>query len=176
MFNIEELIKKWQELGFLEQMPENLKPVLALKYELVANYVVSHDSYMGSTTLSNVIFSIVYRIYKKGKTIPNVESFIRQAHEFFFNDRDLSGWSDTDVEAEMCALFVEHWEPQKGLEPLKWVSKHKFPKKGDAPFLKKIRVRTIPANFILDDKGVVIAKNIHGRALLDLVKNYMKKK
>ncbi|MGB8374513.1 MAG: TlpA disulfide reductase family protein, partial [Salegentibacter sp.] len=31
----------------------------------------------------------------------------------------------------------------------------------DAPFLKKIRVRTIPANFILDDKGVVIAKNIH---------------
>ncbi|HEY5688651.1 MAG TPA: TlpA disulfide reductase family protein [Yeosuana sp.] len=46
----------------------------------------------------------------------------------------------------------------------------------DAPFLKKIRVRTIPANFILDDKGVVIAKNIHGRALMDLVKSYMKKK
>ncbi len=46
----------------------------------------------------------------------------------------------------------------------------------DAPFLKKIRVRTIPANFILDDKGVVIAKNVHGRALMDLVKSYMKKK
>ncbi len=45
----------------------------------------------------------------------------------------------------------------------------------DAPFLKKIRVRTIPANFILDDKGVVIAKNVHGRALMDLVKSYMKK-
>lgn len=46
----------------------------------------------------------------------------------------------------------------------------------DAAFLKKIRVRTIPANFILDDKGVVIAKNVHGRALMDLVKSYMKKK
>jgi thiol-disulfide isomerase/thioredoxin len=46
----------------------------------------------------------------------------------------------------------------------------------DAPFLKKIRVQTIPANFILDDKGVVMAKNVHGRALIDLVKNYMKKK
>ena len=46
----------------------------------------------------------------------------------------------------------------------------------DAPFLKKIRVRTIPANFILDDKGVVIAKNVHGRALMDLIKTYMKKK
>jgi thiol-disulfide isomerase/thioredoxin len=45
----------------------------------------------------------------------------------------------------------------------------------DALFLKKIRVQTIPANFILDKKGVVIAKNIHGKALMDLVKNYMKK-
>lgn len=46
----------------------------------------------------------------------------------------------------------------------------------NAPFLKKIRVRTIPANFILDDKGVVIAKNVHGSALIDFVKSYMKKK
>ncbi len=44
----------------------------------------------------------------------------------------------------------------------------------DAAFLKKIRVRTIPANFILDDKGLVLAKNIHGRALMDLVKSYIK--
>lgn len=45
----------------------------------------------------------------------------------------------------------------------------------DAPFLKKIRVQTIPANFILDDKAVVIAKNVHGRDLLNLVKSYMEK-
>lgn len=41
----------------------------------------------------------------------------------------------------------------------------------DAPFLKKIRVRTIPANFILDSNGVVIAKNLHGEDLMDLVKS-----
>lgn len=46
----------------------------------------------------------------------------------------------------------------------------------DAPFFKKIRVQTIPANFILDDKGVVLAKNVHGNALIDLVKSYMIKK
>ena len=46
----------------------------------------------------------------------------------------------------------------------------------DASFLKKIRIQTIPANFILDDKGVVLDKNIHGKALMDWVKNYMKKK
>ena len=45
----------------------------------------------------------------------------------------------------------------------------------DADFLKKIRVQTIPANFILDYKGVVIAKNIHGKALMDLVKTYLEK-
>jgi len=46
----------------------------------------------------------------------------------------------------------------------------------DAPFLKKIRIQTIPANFILDNKGIVIAKNIHGKALMDLVKSYMNMK
>ena len=44
----------------------------------------------------------------------------------------------------------------------------------DTPFLKRIRVKTIPANFILDDKGVVLAKNVHGEALIDWVKNYIK--
>lgn len=43
-----------------------------------------------------------------------------------------------------------------------------------APFLKEIRIRTIPANFILDNKGVVVAKNVHGSALTDLVKSLMK--
>ena len=46
----------------------------------------------------------------------------------------------------------------------------------NAPFLKKIRAQTIPANFILDDKGVVIAKNVHGEALRHLVKNCMEQK
>ena len=46
----------------------------------------------------------------------------------------------------------------------------------DAPFLKIIRIQTIPANFILDDKGMVVAKNVHGSALVDFVKSYMKSK
>jgi thiol-disulfide isomerase/thioredoxin len=45
---------------------------------------------------------------------------------------------------------------------------------GDAPpFLKRIRVRTIPANFILDEQGVVVAKNLHGEALEDFVRDYL---
>ncbi|MDF4203103.1 TlpA disulfide reductase family protein [Maribacter sp. SA7] len=45
----------------------------------------------------------------------------------------------------------------------------------DAPFLKKIRVRTIPANFILDSNGVVIAKNLHGQDLINLVRSSFEK-
>lgn len=45
----------------------------------------------------------------------------------------------------------------------------------DASFLKKIRIQTIPANFILDDKGVVVAKNVHGTSLVNWVEAYMNK-
>lgn len=41
--------------------------------------------------------------------------------------------------------------------------------------LNQIRVRTIPANIILDENGVVLAKNVHGKALLAWVKKYMGK-
>lgn len=42
----------------------------------------------------------------------------------------------------------------------------------DAPFMQKIRISTIPANFILDNNGKIIAKNIHGQALVDFVEEY----
>lgn len=45
----------------------------------------------------------------------------------------------------------------------------------DTPILKKIRVRTIPANFILDSNGIVIAKNLHGEELMDLVRSSIEK-
>lgn len=45
----------------------------------------------------------------------------------------------------------------------------------DAPLLQQMRVQTIPANFILDDKGMVLAKNLHGKALMDFVKAYMER-
>jgi len=133
MFDVEEITNKWCDLGFLEQMPENLKSIVALKYELVANHMLSNDSYMDDTTLSNSIFPIIYRIYKQGKTIPNVETFIRQTHGFFLNNReimrDFPVFPGVDMEAEMCALFVEQWKSRKEIEPIKWVSKHKFSKK-----------------------------------------------
>lgn len=46
---------------------------------------------------------------------------------------------------------------------------------GDAtPFLETLRITTIPANFILDAQGKVIAKNLHGDALKVFVEEYLK--
>ena len=46
---------------------------------------------------------------------------------------------------------------------------------GDAtPFMAALRITTIPANFILDAQGKVIAKNLHGEALRIFVEDYLK--
>ncbi|MEQ9300157.1 MAG: TlpA disulfide reductase family protein [Cyclobacteriaceae bacterium] len=43
----------------------------------------------------------------------------------------------------------------------------------DAPFLAQLRIQTIPANFILDGEGKVVAKNVHGSDLIDLVNDHL---
>ena len=43
----------------------------------------------------------------------------------------------------------------------------------DTPFLKSLRIQTIPANFILDSDGKILAKNLHGETLQDFVKSYL---
>lgn len=45
---------------------------------------------------------------------------------------------------------------------------------GDStPFMEKLNISTIPANFLLDAEGKVIAKNLHGEALAAFVLEYM---
>ena len=46
---------------------------------------------------------------------------------------------------------------------------------GDSsPFMEALRISTIPANFILDGKGEIIAKNLHGEELENFIKEYLK--
>lgn len=44
----------------------------------------------------------------------------------------------------------------------------------EAPLLDALRLRTIPANFLLDDEGRVLAKNLHGEELRTFVANFFK--
>ena len=43
----------------------------------------------------------------------------------------------------------------------------------DAPLMEALRIQTIPANFLLDAKGKVIAKNLHGEELRKFVAGYL---
>lgn len=43
----------------------------------------------------------------------------------------------------------------------------------DAPLMEALRIQTIPANFLLDADGKVIAKNLHGQELVKFVAKYL---
>lgn len=44
----------------------------------------------------------------------------------------------------------------------------------ETPFLQTLRISTIPANYILDNEGRVIAKNMHGSTLSDFIREYFR--
>lgn len=43
----------------------------------------------------------------------------------------------------------------------------------ETPFLKALRITTIPANYILDEHGKVLAKNVYGAELTEWVEDYL---
>ncbi|MDX2070975.1 MAG: TlpA disulfide reductase family protein [Haliscomenobacter sp.] len=44
----------------------------------------------------------------------------------------------------------------------------------DAPLMEALRIQTIPANFLLDADGKVIAKNLYGNELINFVAQYLR--
>ncbi len=54
--------------------------------------------------------------------------------------------------------------------------KHASHLQGDvSPFLDRLKVSTIPANYIIDDNGVILSKNLHGEELEAWISSYMDK-
>lgn len=130
MFNMGEIREKWEELGFLKDLPEHLKNVVALKFETLTICILDNDDYIDNVTLTNIVFPIVHKIYREGGSIGEVKDFIMQLDEWFIENRqmisDLNLPNNVDVEYHLCTLFVEHWKSEKRIEPLKWVNKHKL--------------------------------------------------
>lgn len=53
--------------------------------------------------------------------------------------------------------------------------KHASHLEGDvSPFLDKLKITTIPANYVIDKHGVILAKNLHGDELYQWVAKYLK--
>ncbi|MEL7248752.1 MAG: TlpA disulfide reductase family protein [Bacteroidota bacterium] len=45
----------------------------------------------------------------------------------------------------------------------------------DSPFIDRLRITTIPANFLLDENGRIVAKNLHSEELVEFVKAWMER-
>ena len=67
----------------------------------------------------------------------------------------------------------ESWKAAIAKDGAVWL--HTSHLSGDAtPFMEALHLTTIPANFILDSKGKIIAKNLHGEELSSFVSEYLK--
>lgn len=65
------------------------------------------------------------------------------------------------------------WQSAITKDGAAWV--HASHLSGDAsPFMEALRISTIPANYLLDGKGVIIAKNVHGEEMQNFIKEYLK--
>lgn len=52
--------------------------------------------------------------------------------------------------------------------------KHASHLQGDhSPLFESLKITTIPANYLLDEKGIIVAKNLHGEALVKWVEAYL---
>lgn len=132
MFDIDELIIKWGNIGLLQGLPERLHPIVVMKYEVASMFLVDldldMDLDMDNWTMSSTL-PLIYRVYNNGRSITNSKFFVNEVRSFFNTNRrlidDLSVYHDIDVEAEMCSLFIETYYPTL-VEPIKYIKKHRL--------------------------------------------------
>lgn len=132
--DLEELTEKWDRLGFLDGLSEEVKGNAVMTYEKAANILISeYETYGDNPFLTTAIFPVIYRICKTGLIIKNVPDLIQKFDQFITDNRqvmnDLHG-VDFDVEAEMCRLFAEDYydwvTDNPEMDPIRYIPKHKL--------------------------------------------------
>jgi len=132
--DLQEIIEKWGQLGFLDGLPEQFKGDAAMAYEKASTILVSDCHLYGSDDLLFTnIFSVIYRITKTGLVVKNVPHLIELFNQFLIDNRqvmaDMHG-VDFDVEPEMCRIFAEDYcdwiKDNPEMDPIKYVPKHKL--------------------------------------------------
>ena len=61
-YTIEEIIERWNELGFLDGFPEDKKEVLAMNYENMARYLIYNNEDNVEDSFSTIIFPVIRKI------------------------------------------------------------------------------------------------------------------
>lgn len=132
--DLEEVIEKWGNLGFLDGLTEEFKGNTAITYEKAATILISDGPlYVSGDFLITAIFPIIYRICKTGLIIKNVPNLIQKFDQFITDNRevisDLHG-TNFDAEAELCSFFAEDYcewiKDNPEMDPIKYIPKHKL--------------------------------------------------
>lgn len=139
---MEELVEKWGDYGLLEGIPDEEKHILATRYERVALHCLGlMDESDVDKTLSSLIFSVVYRVFKgierdgrliRNMNVSSIELYGRLKSFYETNYHEIERISSesyygVDVEVEFVALFVEDYLGyHKYKSPLikKYIKKH----------------------------------------------------
>jgi len=132
--NLEEIIRKWDEMFMLEGLPEEYKPNVAMIYEKVYQILIIDGSLdTNIDVISVIIFPIIYTIFKKGYTIKNPRDLIIMFKEFIDDNGEAitdNTYSNVDMEAQMYTYFIEYYceriEDNEEIGPIKYVIKHKL--------------------------------------------------
>ena len=128
--DLEEIIRRWDNLGLLTGLPEEYKSNVAMTYEKVAQILIADEI---DNFITVAIFPIIYRISKKGHTIKNPRELIIMLNEFIHDNREAirdNAYSNIDMEAEICYSFVEYYcewiEDNPEMDPVRYIPKHKL--------------------------------------------------
>ena len=100
-----EILKKWDDYGFLQGIDDGEKLQLAIQYEKMATYIISLPN--NNDTFETIAFPIVRRTFRDIKDIDVVD--MHTEYNLFFRHLDLTPIPRVDVEAEATAFFCEEY-------------------------------------------------------------------
>lgn len=135
-YTIEEIIERWDKLGFLDGFPEDKKEVLAMNYENMARYLIYNNEDNVEDSFSTIIFPVIRKItsvipikfdsrmlvkYILGITIEDLEQYVSDTiKEYLKQNENKNMWTSyfmqdeviyvdgIDLEAEICTAFSEY--------------------------------------------------------------------
>ena len=168
--------KKWQELKpehpwtqelCAQSQPSNLPVLIGSEFPNLSLPMITNDTLMLHSQLGDKLTIIdLWASWCAPCRTENREVLVPIWEKYHDQGVQIIGYSlEGNAEGWQAAVKIDGAD--------RWL--HSSELQGDnTPILNKIRVKTIPANFILNEKGVVLAKNIHGQDLINWVENYLK--
>ena len=117
--NKKEIIKRWEDLGFLAGLDEDTTIKVALEMDNVAHYLIGvGDDYPGSVSI--IAFPTVRRIfqyYGGPNDKYNPMALCDKIREELRDAYNSQKYKNVDVDAEVCAIVSEYFGKNENSKP-----------------------------------------------------------